>query len=77
MCREPSESLHERLVSLGVTPDPEEVDRLVGFPITFPECQECGERVEKAVQIGSLSRDGERPPICRSCLVAAVQLLDR
>ncbi len=56
------------LIALGENPKPDDVDRIIGNRATWPDCQACGQSVEKVVVF-----DSEEFDVCQSCLESAIQ----
>lgn len=64
---------YNRLVDLGHSPDPDDVDNVLGNKSwTRLDCDECGWAVDVAMQLGNDDVDGVF--ICYRCLEKAVTL---
>ena len=68
-----NQEIYEKLCKLGINPDPEEVDRIIGNPSwTKVWCNECRNYVEEAVEIGEKpDYDSATATVCMDCLKSA------
>jgi len=70
------EETHKKLVELGQSPHPDEVDVIIGNKSwTDCFCNECGKSVEAVVQLGQEpDYDSATANVCMICLKKAVRL---
>ena len=72
--RKPPELMetHAKLLALGESPEPDDVEALAGYQITVPECDCCGADGKDSVfELGEEPGLGEFAPffhICRECV---------
>jgi hypothetical protein len=72
-----TESVYNQLAALGPTPNPDDVDRIIGNDTwTDPgECDECGKPNAVLVEVGELpDYESCTATICTACLEAALKL---
>ena len=72
------ELIGKELYNLGVNPDPDEVDRIIGNSSwTRTICDECGDRDIPVVLIGEqIDYESRYTYICLNCLNEAVSMLN-
>ena len=70
-----SKQVYEALIDLGTSPDPDEVDRIIGNSswTEVQECDKCGEHYDQIVEI-DLHQLQTTTRLCQTCLRAALQL---
>lgn len=66
----------QKVQALPPVPTPEQVDEMLGSHILAARCDNCGEAVDRAVQIGA-EPDYESATawVCEACLVAALEAI--
>lgn len=67
---------YQRLVTLGLNPDPDDVDEIIGNPswTEVDPCDECGVELDILIGIGA---GCESVALCKSCLNLAVELCEK
>lgn len=73
----PSQDIWADLKALGSSPDPDDVDRVIGNTCwTEARCDQCGKTHDRVVVVGqSEDYDSSTAQLCRECLVEALELL--
>ena len=68
----------EKLTSLGSCPDPDQVDEVIGNTSwTRTRCDECGSVNIPVMELGEdLNYESCTANICRSCLIAALEMTE-
>ena len=67
----------QALRSLGPTPDPEDVDRVIGNDSwTFLSCNECGEKAQVVLRLGDPpDYESSTVELCFPCIIKAAALM--
>ena len=74
-----TEVIYQRLVALGPTPNPDDVDRIIGNDswTRLGECDECDQQKSVLVQVGEEpDYESHTATICVDCLQAALALVN-
>jgi len=70
------QEVHESLVKLGETPNPDDVDAVIGNKSwTSISCTSCRESCEEAILIGVVDYDSHSAYICKPCCETAFKML--
>jgi hypothetical protein len=68
-----------RVAALGSTPDPDELDRVIGKLgwTALPDCSECNQVEPVMFELGEpLATDSGTAILCRGCLIKAAAMLE-
>jgi len=70
--------VRNKLIELGPTPNPDDVDRIAGEGWTdVPHCDECGEDVGVVVMVGeSPDFESSTAYVCKECILRALTLIN-
>lgn len=69
---------YKQLKNLGQTPNPDDVDRIIGNKswTSVPNCDECEKECTVVVSIGEeIDYESATADICKDCLIKALALL--
>jgi hypothetical protein len=74
-----SEIIYNKLLALGASPNPDDIDEIIGndgWTGINLRCNECNNLVDKTVMLGQKpGYESDTAYICKSCLLKALELM--